>query len=730
MSSHKEIAERLLGDSAQNDQRPSPPEAEGAVNTPGGIEAALSISPNEMQQVVRKAILNPVQMGNPDGMTAMNSSDDRWKDALAGTLDDYGMEDAVDLYGNASVGPRQPAEPPTLPGDPNVKLHDQMFGREVARSALRPKDGDAESGIVRATFMLNAASKHSYDDVMSAWQLSRKLNVPFEMTLDNLAAARLAASEIVPDDIRNFAPAFLRLVQDDYDAAILWLHDLDTANAVAEAFSPVDAVADTFVPMPSDDFDNETSAAAIGRGISTGGLRIAQDLLTLGKASVDGIDGLAEDVSQYVVEGITSAIKPDALPVGKPFTEPPAVSRWLGDMAQRANTAIKNISADAPYADKQIWDNPEVMLDSRWWLENGISTAISALPAIAASVAKGGLAAGATVFVMEASNMYNELIADGMPDNFRIRAYATIYGLASGVMGITDTSAMFGGIPAVKAAFKKMLAEAADGGMKQAVKHHAGQAGTAFTGEGGKAWLQNVIKSGLESAAKGNTGEQVFNDMLESAKKLENAVLGGALGSAVAGAHSHSAVRTERLNLEVRRASHAPERGAAREETENLTDQKTEAQSRMAFAQSLKKTAAAADASAVHKDDPALFAQEAAKLIPEEARTVWLDVSKVQEFTQGNPARMAALGLTHGEMDNAVKAQAQSVPVSTMAIVSQFKGKERQTLMQSARQHPEGMTQKEAQSVSPAARSKAAATRVRKNSNANARQTKKNAPEA
>ena len=710
------IAKDLFGQPGENTSQPAPLEAEGAVDTSGGINAALSISPSETQQNVRKAILNPVQMGNPDGMTAMNSSDDSWKDALAGTLNDYGMGDAVDLYGNAQIGPQLQAEPPTLAEDPNAKLREQMMEREATRSALRPVDGDAESGLVRATFMLNAASKHSQGDAMSAWQLSQKLDMPFDVTLDNLAVARLAGSEIVPDDIKSFAPAFLRLVQYDYDAAILWRHDLATANAVAEAFSPVDTVADTFVPMPNDDFDHNTRGAAIGRGVAKGSLGIAQALFTLGKAGIEGL-GQAEGLGQRMAEGIASTIKPDALPVDKPATEALAVSQWLGDMAQAATKAMGDVSEDAPYAGKAIWDNPEVMLDSRWWLENGISTAMSSLPAMAAYAAKGGLAAGATGFVMEAANAYNDMIAEGLPDDFRTRAYAAVYGVVAGALEATGTASMFGGIPAVKAAFKNMLTGAAEGGVKQAVKHSAAHVGMGFPGEGGTEWLQNIAQGGLESAAKGNTGEQIFNDVLASAKELENLVLGGVFGGAMAGVHSRAEVRGERFNADiaesVRRAANAPEMVAAREEIEAITRESEAVQSRMSFAQSLEKAAAAADSSTVHQTDPALFEQEAAKLIPEEARAVWLDVATVQEFTQGDPARLEALGLKQQDIEDAVTTGASGVQVPTMSIVARFQGGERQTLMQSARPEPGGMTQEEAQSFDPAARSEEAANRIR-----------------
>lgn len=700
-----------MSDYKENYQ-PTTIEADDAVDTSGGINNALSILPSEVQQNVRKTLLNPVQMGNPDGMTSMNSSDDSWKDALAGTLNDYGMGDAVDLYGNANVGPQLQAEPPIIE-DPNAKLREQMMEREVTRSALRPLDGDAESGLVRATFMLNAASKHSEDEVTSAWQLSQKLDMPFDVTLDNLAAARLAGSEIVPDDIKSFAPAFLRLVQYDYDAAILWRHDLATANAVAEAFSPVDAMADTFVPMPNDDFDHDTLAAAIGRGVATGGLGIAQGVLTAGKFGIE----LPDTLGRGIAEGITSFVKPDSLSVDNPYTEPQKVSQWLGDLAQSATKAMGDVSEDAPYAGKKLWDNPGLLADPRWLLENGISAFMQSLPVIAAYVAGGGLAAGATGMAMEGANMYNELIAEGQPDSFRNRAYCAVYSVVAGALDATGAASMFGGIPAVKAIFKDMLTGAAEGGVKQAVKHTAAHVGMGFLGEGGTEWLQNIAQGGLESAAKGNTGEQIFNDVLASGKELENLVFGGLLGGAMAGVHSRAEVRRERFNADiaesVRRAASAPEMVAAREEIEAITRESEAAQSRMAFAQSLEKAAAAADSSTMHQADPVLFEQEAAKLIPEEARTVWLDVATVQEFTQGDPARLEALGLKQQDIEDAVTTGASGVQVPTMSIVARFQGEERQTLMQSARAEPGGMTQEEAQSFDPAARSEEAANRIR-----------------
>ena len=759
------IAKDLFGQPDANTTHPIPLEADGAVDTSGGITAALSVSPSEVQQDVRKAILAPVQRSNPDGMTAMSSNDDRWKEALAGTLNDYDMGDTVDLYGNANIGPHLQAEPPTLTEDPNAKLRKQMMEREIARSELRPMDGDAESGLVRATFMLNAASKHSFGDAMSAWQLSQKLDMPFDMTLENLAAARLSASEIVPEDIKDFAPAFLRLAQYDYDSVLFWQHDLATANAVAAAFDGLDSnrigglsgglrFAGERRMLP-DDPDSRLTATA--HGLEKGGLSLVQGALTVGKAALEGL-GKAEGLGQYIAEGLISAATPNALPVDKPETVTPAVERWFGDMAQVATKAMGEVSVDAPYAGKTVWDNPEVLADSRWWLENGISTTMSSLPAIAAYVTGGKLAAMGAGFAMEASGMYNELIADGMPDGPVPRGWSTVYGLVAGVLDATGADAIFGGMPTAKETFKGMMSGAVKGSVKDTAKYGASRAGMGFLGEGGTEWLQGLAQAGFEGIAKDKPVGEIMSDMVEAAKQLESFILGGALGGVMSGVHAKGEVRGERLRADImeslKRASNTPEMMAAREEVEAINHDGAAAQSRMAFAQSLEKAAAAADSSSLHAADPALFEQESAKLIPEEVREVWLDVETVQHFVNsrlaapaqaGNEApvqtfnqtentepavpeqaaqRLEALGLTQQDIDSAVATRAQGVKVSTMRLVSRFNGAERKALLEAARSEPGGMSLSEARSFDPVARSEEAAARIRSASQAGAEVSK------
>ena len=176
----------------------------------------------------------------------------------------------------------------------------------------------------------------------------------------------------------------------------------------------------------------------------------------------------------------------------KPETVTPAVGQWFGDLAQVATKAMGEISADAPYAGKTVWDDPEVLADSRWWAENGISTFISSIPVMAAYVTGGGLAAAGAGFAMEASSMYNELIAEGIPDGPVPSAWSTVYGLVAGVLDATGAEAIFGGMPAVKETFKGMLSGSVKGSVKDTVKYGASRAGMGFLGEGGTEWLQGL----------------------------------------------------------------------------------------------------------------------------------------------------------------------------------------------------------------------------------------------
>ena len=180
-----------------------------AVDTSGGITAALDARPGMMEQRARET-LTPAPEQEPKEFP----------------------------WSNPTAAWYTPPEEKPAEGISTETLRDQMAEREVMRHALLP-EGEKDDGtgaFLRASFMLNAASQYSQDDALKAATASVTLGLPFGMTLENLEKASEMLEEYTPDKVKDFAPGFLRLVQYDYDSAILWRHDLATANAVSNAF--------------------------------------------------------------------------------------------------------------------------------------------------------------------------------------------------------------------------------------------------------------------------------------------------------------------------------------------------------------------------------------------------------------------------------------------------------------------------------------------------------------
>ena len=72
------------------------------------------------------------------------------------------------------------------------------------------------------------------------------------------------------------------------------------------------------------------------------------------------------------------------------------------------------------------------------------------------------------------------------------------------------------------------------------------RAGQAYLFEGGTEWLQNLVKAGVEGAAKGKDFGGILSDIGEAAKQLEDFILGGLMGSSIGGVHAHREVGGER----------------------------------------------------------------------------------------------------------------------------------------------------------------------------------------
>ena len=639
-----------------------------AVDTSSGITAALDARPGMMEQRARET-LTPAPEQEPKEFP----------------------------WSNPTAAWYTPPEEKPAEGISTETLRDQMAEREVMRHALLP-EGEKDDGtgaFLRASFMLNAASQYSQDDALKAATASVTLGLPFGMTLENLEKASEMLEEYTPDKVKDFASGFLRLVQYDYDSAILWRHDLATANAVSNAFETMS--------------DPESHMNAFGRGLGGAGIMLLQQGINLGRLALEGFGSLTRGVDEnYQPADLANK------PVSAFLLETSDTMRdWVRQLSERR----KEISAESPLAGMTVWDNPEALLDSRWWMENTPGAVASMIPILGAYAKGGAAAAGLAGLVMNGNEVYTDLLDAGMEDNSGTRLYSLLGGAAMSALDVVGLSGIFGGKAAVKKAAKEAVLQAAKGGIKETAAYLGKRAGQAYLFEGGTEWLQNLVKAGVEGAAKGKDFGGILSDIGEAAKQLEDFILGGLMGSGIGGVHAHREVGGERARQHlldsITKAAASEEVMAARAEAASVVREATEAQQRMAFAQSLAQTAEAADASTMHAADPATFEREADKLIPEGARSVWLDVDMVQEFIEEDGARLEALGLTAREVAEALQVQAGAVKVSTARLVSRFDGDERALLLQNARMTPGGMTLTEAQEFDPQKRAEAAAERIR-----------------
>lgn len=651
------------------------PDTADAVNTSGGITAALDARTGMMEQRARET-LTPAPEQEPKEFP----------------------------WSNPTAAWYTPPEEKPAEGISTETLRDQMAEREVMRHALLP-EGEKDDGtgaFLRASFMLNAASQYSQDDALKAATASVTLGLPFGMTLENLEKASEMLEEYTPDKVKDFAPGFLRLVQYDYDSAILWRHDLATANAVSNAFETMS--------------DPESHMNAFGRGLGGAGIMLLQQGFNLGKLALEGFGALARGTD----ENYQPANLADK-PVSAAILE---ASGTMGEWVKNLSRVREKNGKDSPLYGLSVWDNPEVLLDSRWWLENTPGVAASMLPILGAYAKGGPFVAGLAGLVMNGNEVYTDLLDAGLEDNSGTRLYSLLGGAAMSALDVVGLSGIFGGKVIAKEAVKDAVLQAATGGVKATAAYLGKRAGQAYLFEGGTEWLQNLVKAGVESAAKGKDFGGILADVGEATKQLEDFILGGLMGGGIGGVHAHGQVGGERARQHlldsITKAAASEEVMAARAEAASVVREATEAQQRMAFAQSLAQTAEAADASTMRAADPATFEREADKLIPEGARSVWLDVDMVREFIEEDGARLEALGLTAREVAEALQVQAGAVKVSTARLVSRFDGDERALLLQNARMTPGGMTLTEAQAFDPQKRAEAAAERIRARNRGNA----------
>lgn len=356
------------------------------------------------------------------------------------------------------------------------------------------------------------------------------------------------------------------------------------------------------------------------------------------------------------------------------------------------------------------------------------------LPTIAAYVANP--AAGAVMGgSQEGAAHYEQLRRDDVPVVNSLLS-AAAFGMATGLLERTGLDAM---LPQVAPRTGKHLVEramnVAGARLDQAVAQLPPKIQTAINTlraaavEGATEYAENPIQGALEGIAKNEDAAQIWGRALEGAKDWTPILYAGIMGGgmrAIAGRNPG----TEQPAIDL--ADYPPEQRGVAAAIAEVAGQEAEAGQRLAFGEALSRAAEVGDATKLKGKSREAFEAAYGNLVPQDARTVFLDPQSLTSFAQGEyarsqepvqeegpaptmppdtPAQLSQLGLTV-EQVQAAKASGAPVEVPLVRILSMPAGPERAALLDAVRQKPDGLTGEEARLFNPAEQLDAAALRL------------------
>ncbi|MDR2820964.1 MAG: hypothetical protein LBB60_10615, partial [Desulfovibrio sp.] len=445
-----------------------------------------------------------------------------------------------------------------------------------------------------AAFRLNHIGDNPQEEVLQAFDLAKKLNMPFDMTLRNYKTAWSIASEFNPGKMSADHQRLWRHISENAEAAQVWRHDFDTAVQIAESVKRRDAEAwsngfDPAMVYGQSEYllDEQGTGAAIRRVVEKAGPG-----MTGGFASLLGAIFNYLPSETIVEDGEGNDVRVQ--------TDFGSVEDYFGKVAHDAYAKVREINKRSPQQGR-IWDNPELLKNPAYMVEMIGDAAMSMVPMLIATFATGGgalgIAAGGLVGgAMEAGPMYDELIREGI-DKDKAATWSGVYGVmaaaldALGLKGILGSGGSF---------FRRVA--------------------VAGASEGGTEWLQELTQAGLESVARGETFRQGVDRVIDAMKNVESFIAGGVLGGGLGVGHARSEIRTERLRDAWKKALGSEAVTSARNAFNNITRDADASQSRLALGETLNGLAAAADTSSTRAANQPVFEDQAAQLLDEDQR--------------------------------------------------------------------------------------------------------------
>lgn len=356
---------------------------------------------------------------------------------------------------------------------------------------------------------------------------------------------------------------------------------------------------------------------------------------------------------------------------------------------------------------------------------------LSTIAAYVANPAAGAVMGGS----QEGAAHYEQLRRDDVPVVNSLLS-AAAFGMVTGLLERVGLDAM---LPQVPPRTGKHLVEramnVAGARLDQAVAQLPPKIQTAINTlraaavEGATEYAENPIQGALEGIAKNEDAAQIWGRALEGAKDWTPILYAGIMGGgmrAIAGRNTGM----EQPSLDP--AIYPPEQRGVAAAIAEVAGQEAEAGQRLAFGEALSRAAEVGDATKLKGKSREAFEAAYGNLVPQDARTVFLDPQSLTSFAQGEyarsqepvqeegpaptmspdtPAQLSQLGLTV-EQVQAAKASGAPVEVPLVRILSLPAGPERAALLDAVRQKPDGLTGEEARLFNPAEQLDAAALRL------------------
>jgi hypothetical protein len=212
------------------------------------------------------------------------------------------------------------------------------------------------------------------------------------------------------------------------------------------------------------------------------------NVMAFGSAYLDKFADAVSKVTGFDKGGLFEAIQNEALGMSR-LTE-----KTLNESIIAPTEAIKG---------KRLFDNPELIADPEWLIQNIGDAGASMIPVVLSAVAGGPVAAGMTGGSMEGAGLFDEMMREGKTDRDTALKASTAYGIVSSYLN--------------KLGIDKWMDTTAAKTLKDRLFKSFAAGGT----EGLTEWLEEPAQAFIKTLAEGGAGQEILSAVTEAAKNID-----------------------------------------------------------------------------------------------------------------------------------------------------------------------------------------------------------------